>query len=175
MASAPAYEVEICPTGFDNPVLSFYFAYWHRKLAGRAMPSYADIKPVELKPHLGFIILLEALPDYTDFRYRRVGTDVTEYFLGDATGSTIREVYARAGTPELLVESIVRLHRTVCESKSVIRVKGPPGEWQGHFYPEFDALYLPLSDSEQVANTVLTAFSFDRERLRAARKDAAPG
>jgi len=158
----------------DNPVLRFYFDYWHRKRGGNAMPSRADINPSELRPYLGSIILLEALPGLDDFRYRLIGTRVTDYFLGDATGTTIREAYALSEMNTPHVDSIISLHRTVCESKMIVRVKGPQGEWRGQLYPPFDALYLPLSDDGVIANMILTAFTFDSAQLRAARPEHSP-
>ena len=164
-----AFVMESDPTEFDNPVLAFYFDYWHRKRGGRAMPSRSDIQPQELKPHQDWVILLDALPGLNDFRYRLLGTRVIEYFLGDATGSTIRDAYRLANMNKAYTESVILLHRTVCVSRSIIRLKGPSGEWERHFFPEFDALYLPLSDDGIAVNTILTAFTFNYERLKAVR------
>jgi hypothetical protein len=172
--AAPTIALKPSQADLDNPVLLFYFDYWHRKRAGKAMPSRADINPGELRPYLGSIILLEALPGFDDFRYRLIGTRVTDYFLGDATGTTIREAYALSNMKAPHVDSIISLHRTVCESQMIVRVKGPPGQWRGQFYPPFDALYLPLSDDGVTANMVLTAFTFDRDALRAVRPEQSP-
>jgi hypothetical protein len=171
----PTITLVLGKTEFDdNAVLRFYFDYWDRKRAGRPLPSRTDIKPAELKPHLGSIILLEAVPGANDFRYRLIGTRVTDYFLGDATGTTIREAYAQAGMPRSYVDAVIRLHQTVCGNRTIIRVKGPPGEWRGQIYPPFDALYLPLLDDGADANMILTAFTFDSAQLHAARPEQSP-
>jgi hypothetical protein len=174
--STAAATIILTPTAadLDNPILRFYFDYWQRKRGDRAMPARGDIVPGELRPHLGSIIILEALPGLDDFRYRLIGTRVTDYFLGDATGTTIREAYALSDMKAPHVESIIDLHRTVCENRMIVRVKGPPGAWRGQFYPPFDALYLPLSDDGIAANMILTAFTFDKHALRSARPDRSP-
>ncbi|HUJ03619.1 MAG TPA: PAS domain-containing protein, partial [Rhizomicrobium sp.] len=53
---------EIDPPSLANPVLSFLKAYWDRKRGERAMPARADIKPAEIKEHLGSIVLVDVLP-----------------------------------------------------------------------------------------------------------------
>src|SRR5437899_10847231 len=99
MIIEPTVQVATKPTpeSVGHPVLRFYFEYWLQKRRGRAMPSRADIKPMEIKPHLGSAMILEALPGLNDFRYRLVGTSVARYLLGDATGRTIRETYEGTG------------------------------------------------------------------------------
>ncbi len=61
---------EVDPRNLEHPVLRFLRDYWDSKRAGRIMPSRGDIKPSEMKEHLGWIILQDVLPDYADFRYR---------------------------------------------------------------------------------------------------------
>jgi len=163
MALAPqGLLIERRPEHIDNPVLQFYLAYWHQKRCGRAMPSRADIKPSELKPHIGAMILLEALPDYVDFRYRLVGTRVSDMFLADATGLTIREAYKLAGASNAFAEQVVKTHRIACERLIPIRVSGGHGAWRGRVFPSYDALYLPLSDDSVHANMVLNVCTFTR-------------
>ena len=161
MAEPPrALKIEQRPEQIDNPVLRFYLDYWERKRAGRTMPSRADIRASELKPHIGAMVLLEALPGRQDFKYRLVGTRVSEVFLADATGLTLRQAYARAGASQEFTDSVVRTHRIVCEKRVPIRITGGHGEWRGRFYPAYDALYLPLSDDGVEANMVLNVCTF---------------
>jgi hypothetical protein len=90
--AAPILEQN--PGRIDNPVLQFFLHYWNEKRGARSMPSRADIVPREIKPYLGWVCLLDALPGCTDFRYRLVGSFVAEYFLGDGTGRTVNEAFA---------------------------------------------------------------------------------
>lgn len=168
--SLPQYSVDFAPTELSDPVLAFVFDYWQKKRGDRLVPSRADIKPHELKAHLGSIILAEALPGYDDFRFRLVGTRVTQYFLGDATGKTLRQAHAGEGIPRHITDATVNLLRTACERPTWIRLAGTPGEWRDRYFPGFEALYLPLSENGETANLILSPFSFDHARLRVARE-----
>lgn len=169
MAHPPrSLVIEQRPKNVENAVLRFYLDYWHQKRGSRDMPSRSDIRASELKPYIGAMVLLEALPEYRDFRYRLVGTRVTDVFLADATGQTIREAYTLAGASVQFTESVIRTHRIVCEKHIPIRVCGGSGEWRGRFYPAYDGLYLPLSDDGVNANMVLNACTFSRRDLQAA-------
>ena len=52
------------------------------------MPARAEILPLELEEHFGWVIIFSVLSNYEDFRYRPVGTLLTHNFLGDATDLT---------------------------------------------------------------------------------------
>lgn len=169
MADAPSFRISPRREDLNNPVLEFYFDYWHQQRRGRAMPSRADIYAKDVKPYLGYLLLLDAPADRDSFRYRLVGTRVTDYFLGDATGATIREAYAAADMPKPYVDAVVQIHRTVCEWKKTMLVKAGRGEWKGVLYPAFEALYFPLSDNDYDVNMVMTIFSFDNEALKLLR------
>jgi len=100
---------EVDPQHLEHPVLSFLKDYWDQKRAGRAMPSRADIHPAEMKEHLGWIILVDVFPDFSDFRYRTIGSRVTQYFLQVSTGRTIKEAFASYG--EAAVNAALAIHR----------------------------------------------------------------
>ena len=65
-------RMEENPSSTGNPVLDFFLHYWHEKRGDYAMPPRAAIDAREFKQHLGWVCLLDALPDYVDFRYRLV-------------------------------------------------------------------------------------------------------
>ena len=50
-----------------------------------------------------------------------------------------------------------------------MRVTGDSGSWRGHVYPDFDALYLPLSDDGVTANMIMCGFSFNYQQYLTAR------
>jgi hypothetical protein len=155
------------PQATDNPILDFFLAYWAAKRGARAMPSRADIVPADLKEHLGWLCFMDALPEYTDFRFRLVGSRVAQYFLADATGLTVREAYAAAKAERVATESVLWILRKTCLARAPMRVTGGGGEWRGHFFPDYDALYLPLSENGATANMVMCSFTFNyQEYLR---------
>ena len=167
MTSRPSgIHCETNPQHLQNPVLAFLKTYWDRKKASRTLPCRADIKPVELKEHLGWIILLDALPDYVDFRYRMIGSRVTQYFLANSTGKTLSEAFGSYG--EAAVNGTLSLHRKAAKDKVVVRAYGGAG-WLGRSFLDFDALLLPLSDDGETVNMVLSGFTFDLSRLLQSR------
>jgi hypothetical protein len=153
---------EIDPQHLEQPVLHFLKDYWDSKRKSRAMPSRADIRPSEMKEHLGWVILLDVMPDFADFRYRTIGSRVSQYFLADSTGKTITEAFAAYG--EAVVNSVLAVHRKCARDRVVLRSFGGAG-WLGRSFMDFDALFLPLSDDGQTANMILSAFTFDQAAL----------
>jgi hypothetical protein len=153
----PGVNSEIDPRHLDHPALAALKIYWDSKRAGRKMPARSDIRPADMKEHLGWIILLDALPDASDFRYRTIGTRVTQYMLADATGKTIAEAFAAKGKET--IGSMRDFHRRAAEGEVPIRAYGD-ADWLGHAYFKFDALFLPLSDDGARANRILSAFTF---------------
>ena len=122
------------------------------------MPSRADIKPAEMKEYLGWIILIDALPAFDDFRFRMIGTRVSQYFLDDATGQTMREAFAAYG--DQVVNGVIATHKKTARDQVVVRAYGGAG-WLGRSFLDFDAIYLPLSDDGEPVNMILSAFTFD--------------
>jgi hypothetical protein len=162
-------NTEIDPQNLQNPVLSFLKAYWDGKRGDRRMPTRAEIKPADMKEHLGWIILLDALPDFSDFRYRTIGTRVTQYFLADSTGRTLSEAFGQYG--DTAVNGVISTHRKAARDQIAVRSYGGAG-WLGRSFMDFDALFLPLSDDGVTANMILSAFTFDLAKLLQSR--AAP-
>lgn len=157
---------EVNPAQLHNPALAFLKDYWDSKRAGRDMPARADIKPSEMKEFLGWIILLDALPGFSDFRFRMIGTRVSQYFLEDGTGKTIREAFARYG--EAATSGVLATHRKAARERVVVRAWGGAG-WLGRSFLDFDAVYMPLSDDGEHVNMILSAFTFDVSKLLKAR------
>jgi len=157
---------EIDPQNLTHPVLAFLRKYWESKRMGRAMPSRADIKPAEMKEHLGWVILVDVLPDYSDFRYRTIGTRVNQYFLNDGTGQLVSEAFARYGIG--VIKAVQAIHRKCARDAVVMRSHGGAG-WLGREFLDFDAIYLPLSDDGAHVNMILSAFTFDPSKTVSAR------
>jgi hypothetical protein len=92
-------------------------AYWDGKRRGRLMPSRADIDPLELKPYLPQLVLLDVEGDPPRFRYRLVGAEVTRVRQGlvksDPTGEFVDAVTHHQGTAAVLAH----YRRVVAERK----------------------------------------------------------
>ena len=76
---------------FTDPRLEEAYQYWRRKAAGRAMPTRADIDPVEIPRLLPGVMLVERVPGGR-YRYRLIGTENTRAHGVNATGRFLDEV-----------------------------------------------------------------------------------
>ena len=157
------------PAHFVHPTCVFLRAYWESKRGGRTLPSRADISPSQLKEHLGWVMILEVLPGARDFRYRLIGTLVTQYFSADATGRTVMEAFVESGEP--VAKSVNSVFRKVARDKVVMRTSGDAG-WLAEGMEEFEAIYLPLSDDGETVTHILHAFVCDRDRMLLSRQIA---
>lgn len=162
-------DSEIDPRELTHPTLAFLRRYWDAKRGSRPMPSRADIHPSEMKEHLGWVLMIEVFPDLSEFRYKLIGTLVTQYFLSDATGKTVSEAFARHGPAA--IKAVKAVLRKTARDKVPMRAFGEAG-WVAPGYEQFDALYLPLSDNGETVNMILHGFVFDRQAVMIAREIA---
>lgn len=133
------------------------------------MPARADLRPGDMREHLPWIVLIDVLPGATDFRYRLIGTLITQYFKVDATGRTVTEAWSSQG--EEGVQGALSILRHVTQTKIVMRCYGETG-WNTIGLENFDSIYLPLSDDCETVNMILHAFVFDRPEVLLARRIA---
>ena len=110
------------PDSIDNPTLDFFIRCWNEKRGDRAMPARAAFEMREIKDYVGWICLLDALPDFRDFRYRLVGSRVADYFLGDGTGKTIRELFS--GDDKPLGQALLWVYQKTCRERLPLRGRG---------------------------------------------------
>jgi hypothetical protein len=162
-------QSEINPATLDHPTLAFLRDYWDKKRGTRAMPSRADISPSELREHLGWVIIVEVLPEFADFRYKLIGTLVAQYWLMDSTGKTVGEAFALSG--EAAAKGVQSIFRKCARDRVIVRSFGGAG-WIARGYEEFDSICLPLSDDGENVNMILHAFVFDKPDVMLARQIA---
>lgn len=67
----------------------FALDLWQAKRAGRLMPARADFDPLELKPILARLILIDVITDPPDFRYRLAGTLTRDMRGVEITGQSV--------------------------------------------------------------------------------------
>ena len=87
-----AYAFTIDPDISDNPRFLELKAYWELKRGARPMPTRAMIDPLDLKAHLGWLILAEMLPDGSDMRWRLIGSNIVDAYGRDSTGKRLSEI-----------------------------------------------------------------------------------
>jgi hypothetical protein len=123
--------------------------YWVAKRGNRKLPRRADIDPLELRQHLPFISLVEVLDDAKDFRFRLLGTEITDVLQRDNTGKTVREVYATA-EPDILNWMIEVYALATTRACPVLR-RGTLRVVHKEFIA-FESLHMPLSDDGEHVN-----------------------
>lgn len=154
------------PVHIDNPILAFFLNYWRERCAG-GLPSRSDIHIRDFPQYLPWVMLLDAEDNHSEFRFRVIGTRVSQYFLGNAAGTTLTDAYQSAGVG---VRELTRLLlQRVCTLGKPVRTTGPASTWEGHFFPNWDALFLPLGANHAVADSLLVAFTFNYEQFKKSR------
>lgn len=161
----PNVRFEDNPAHLAHPTLASLKDYWDAKRGNRLMPARADLRPADIREHLPWIVLIDVLPK--DFRYRLIGTLITEYFKTDATGLTVREAWAPQG--EEGIQGMLSILRDVMQKRIPVRCYGETG-WNTIGLEKFDALYLPLSDDGQNVNMIFHVFVFNRPEVLLARQ-----
>lgn len=129
--------------------LRILYAYWDQKRGARAMPARGDIDPIDLKPLLPVLMLIDVVPDERRYVYRLVGTREAEMRGKDPTGKSVSEA-EYAETPGETVR--------VLDHVSVTR---QPALFRGIYHPfasrtqSEDVIYLPLSTDGDTVNMIV--------------------
>lgn len=76
------------PDTVSDSLVRAFHAFWLTRCRDGRLPSKADLDPVDMRPFLANIILLEVLREPLDFRYRIIGERVIER-LGNMTGKCV--------------------------------------------------------------------------------------
>lgn len=123
--------------------------YWDGKRSGRSMPSRKDIDPLELRPYLSNLMLLDVVPDERRYVYRLVGTRETSLRGRDPTGHSVAECYFG----ESLAEALAFYDRVAltCEPALYRGVYRPDAKRRVHE----EIIYLPLSNDGASVNMIM--------------------
>lgn len=154
-------RVVLDPDDCEQPALAALLAYWRLKRATDNVPQYSSFSPRDMAKHLGSIVVADANADWTEFRYRVVGSTVNRYLLSEATGKTVREEFEGE-----LGEFLTSLNQQVCRDTIPIRLTGPAVIVDEILFPDYDTLYLPWATGE-VVDKVVSIFVFNSNTLAA--------
>jgi hypothetical protein len=97
---APIVIWSPAPDQLATPQLRFLLEHWNSLRASRTMPGRGEISPLDLRPALGFVSLVDVVGDGFDFCYRLYGTASAQRVGFDMTG---RSVWTFPTEPWLLV------------------------------------------------------------------------
>lgn len=76
---------------FKTDVVRQAYEYWAGKRPERVLPRRADIDPLELRHLLPFLFLVDVHRDPVGFKFRLVGTAITQCAARDHTGLWVNE------------------------------------------------------------------------------------
>jgi hypothetical protein len=144
-----------------DPRLCELYGYWEGKRAGRAMPTRGDIDPLEMRPWLGNLLLIDVTAA-GGFVYRLYGTGFVNSFGRDMTGRSVDEL------PAEQQERVRADYQAVCASHQPrarlytasfeVQTRGAPPRQQSQVVT-WERLVLPLCDGEaRVAMLLVGAY-----------------
>jgi hypothetical protein len=151
------YAYVVDPDVSDSRSFQALVAFWQHKRGDRPMPLRSEIDPVDLKAHLGGLVMIECLPGQDDFRYRLIGTRIVQAYGRDSTGKTVRQLY-KDSDPQYR-DFLLDLYRTVVARKVIARSRGSLRP-VGRDYRTFDSLLLPLDRGDGTVGWLLNEVAF---------------
>lgn len=145
------------PTPINEPAPREDFEYWQRLPHPRA----DRFDPLDLRPHLGLLSIVETADRLEDFRTRLFGTVLVEEFQQERTGmrlGDLRDVenWEKVYAPYVTVRDSGRPHYQAERGVSFLRS-----------YRGYARLLLPLESDDGAVTRIVAMFSFG-ERLSGA-------
>lgn len=141
----------------DHPRLDGLYRYWLRKRGERTMPPRRDMLPEEMREFLGYIVLIDVTSPPRRFRFRLVGTEISNAYGRDLTGLYVDDI-TTSSYRDMLVAQYGRAVDTAAPVLHRLRFV----EWPGRTH-ELVRLTLPLSDDGRTVNILMGISSFGDE------------
>jgi hypothetical protein len=138
-----------------DPLFPDLLGYWRTKRGERKMPRRADIDPLDLREHLGNLLLLEIADPIENSRYRLIGTRIVDASGRDSTDKSLGELYQ-----DPIRSGLIRMYGTIVAARAP---HAGWGRWMvGSDYLAVGALFLPLSENGETVTMVLAKMKFSR-------------
>jgi PAS domain S-box-containing protein len=136
--------VRWCPTAGEMPAepLRFLLAHWTKLRGGAALPHHRMVDPVEMRPALGFLMLLDLAEDGRDFRYRLYGSTIARASGFDMSGKLLS---AHPATTHATEFSLAATLASVRRGLPLYTERRPVGTERTMRWPR---LALPLVDED---------------------------
>jgi hypothetical protein len=93
--------------------------YFQEIAAGDAVPKRQDFRPNKVRSILGYIFLLDVLPDLHDYRFSLCGVNVSVLFGMDGTNARLSELHS----PEL-AQRLKATYDNVIASRTFLYIRG---------------------------------------------------
>lgn len=142
----------------DYPRLTGLYRYWESKRGERRMPARRDLRPEEMRPFLGYLVLVDVEPGTPPkFRFRLIGAEIAGAYGRDMTGLYVDDVQ-----PLTYRNLLLRHYGRAAEVARPVLHRVKFMEWTGKTH-ELVRLILPLSDDNQTVNMLLMVSVFGDE------------
>jgi hypothetical protein len=144
-------------TEFFHPMLQKLHHYWDKCRQGREFPSRRDLDPVEFWFALGYVSLIDVLHAPLRFRYRLVGTNLTDNLGYEMTGRMLDEL----PEPQVRAYLLERYGEVVRRRQPVVEADNPLLDNRLWYHR---TLYLPLSSGGQEIDMIMTCRISERPK-----------
>ncbi len=115
------------------------------------MPMRADIDPLDLRGHLGSLVLIDVLPGLADFRMRLIGSKIVEAYGRDSTGKLLSALKPADPPWWRFCDD---LYRTIAKRAVIARARGNL-QMVGRDFRTFDSVLMPLDGGDGSVGMIL--------------------
>lgn len=141
-----------------HPALTDLLAFWESKRPASGLPLRRDFEPQEMRQHLPFLYIFEALPGCEDFRTRLVGTSIASTRGRDVTGQLLSGIMADVPKAFTLIRDAMR--RAALSGRPVF-LRGRTFWLADKEFLRFESSYLPLAGNHEGEILILGATYYD--------------
>ncbi len=139
------------PGAFKTAVVREAYAYWLGKCVRGRLPRRADLRPEEMRSLLPYIFLVDVTAAPLTFRFRLVGTQITEWAGKEFTGLGVDE---HAYGPQW--RRVHDLYVQVVETRRP-RLDMWDAPWPSREFVNYERLVAPLSNDGQAIDMLFGA------------------
>lgn len=154
--AAVAAKPSEAPATRKSDVIDRVLAYWHRLRGERAMPTRADLNPLDIPKLLSSVILMDVQHDPLDFRYRLIGTEIDRICNRNYKGMRLSELPDKASPNPIWLhhQETVETRAPVCRDLSYV---GPDGDVR-----RIAHCLMPFSSDGRTVDHILVAVDIER-------------
>lgn len=142
------------PATLDDERLRRFFAHWNATRGAPALPSPADIDPLDIPWALGWVSIIDR--EHGAYRWRLDGSRLAEFFRVEMTGKVLDDYPYAAAVPVLRADfdRAVALRGPVFSRRRYVDERGP---WA------YRALILPAGADRATPDTLFQILALDPE------------
>lgn len=139
-AGPPSFAWDPAPPALASDKLRFLRTHWDSLRHDAGIPRFSAVDPLNMRPILGYVILLEAVDGGRDFRYRLFGSVIAAVSEVELTGKLASELVASTPVIEFGLASYRAAFR---RQLPLYTVRTPVGAYRT---AQWHRLAMPLAD-----------------------------